>query len=570
MSGFSTEPVTAAARRGGAELFVDILEAYDVTHVFANPGTTERPIVDAVADSGLEYVLTLHEDVAVGAAAGFASTRRYHAHRDPDVLPLGVVNVHVAPGMAHGLSNLHGAAFAGAPLLVTAGSHPSSHRTREPVLEGDMLGMVEPYTKWAVRVEDAADLPRIVRRAVQTALTPPTGPVFIDLPVDVQNQRTSATPERLGHVPTAGPGDPEAIDRAAEVLAAAQEPVFVVGDGLARAGPKAVEGTVRLAEALGARVHGELFLSEAAFPTGHEQWVSFLPLDSARSAELIDVDTLLFAGCSTNVPPFDPPDEFVPDTATTVHVGVDARHLGKNEPGDATVLGDPCDVMVTLAERLDGTVPASILEARRDRILAVERAETRRRREAVPTDPSGETPSKLDLAEALVAVIEDERLVDEGVTAGFLLRDELPLDDERFLATKGGGLGYGLPAAIGSAIAESLTDAPRPVIGFVGDGALQYYPQALYTAVRSVDAPLTIVVVDNDGYGILREADVRRGVASPAPLSFGGGIDPVTIARGYGLPATQVGPKTHADLTAGLRSALDADGPSLVNVEVFE
>ncbi|MFB6113553.1 MAG: thiamine pyrophosphate-binding protein, partial [Halodesulfurarchaeum sp.] len=99
------------ASRTGADLVRETLERYGVTHVFGNPGTTELPVVRAITESDIEYVLGLHEDVAVGMAAGYAQTRRYHADTDDSVLPLGVANLHLAPGLAHGLGNLYNAAF---------------------------------------------------------------------------------------------------------------------------------------------------------------------------------------------------------------------------------------------------------------------------------------------------------------------------------------------------------------------------------------------------------------------------------------------------------------------------
>lgn len=100
--------------RTGADYFVEALEEYRVSHVFGNPGTTELPIMSALSDSDVEYVLSLHEDIAGGAAAGYATSRRYHSHGDPSVNPLGVVNLHIAPGTAHGLGNVFDSMHTGA------------------------------------------------------------------------------------------------------------------------------------------------------------------------------------------------------------------------------------------------------------------------------------------------------------------------------------------------------------------------------------------------------------------------------------------------------------------------
>ena len=196
----------------GAELLLDALESYGVTHLFGNPGTTELPIMRAVANSDLKYVLGLHEDIAVGMAGGYASARRYQSHHDPSVTPLGVVNLHVAPGLAHGLGNVQNASWSGAPLLVTAGNHSTDLQPEEPILSGELAGMVEEYCKLSAEISDVSNIPMMVRRAVKTALTPPMGPVFLGLPMDVMEAETTDTPDRLGDIPSPGRGSKSQID----------------------------------------------------------------------------------------------------------------------------------------------------------------------------------------------------------------------------------------------------------------------------------------------------------------------------------------------------------------------
>ena len=185
--------------RTGAELFVDVAETYGVTHLFGNPGTTELPVMEALSDSDLDYVLGLHEDVAVGMAAGYAKTRGY---QDDDSLPVGLVNLHVAPGLAHGLGNMFNSSLigTGAPLVVTAGNHPQEHQLREPNLGADLVEMADQFTKWSAEVPSADALPALLRRAFRVAMTPPTGPVFLSMPIDTMLAETDATPERLGSI----------------------------------------------------------------------------------------------------------------------------------------------------------------------------------------------------------------------------------------------------------------------------------------------------------------------------------------------------------------------------------
>ena len=149
-----------------AAVLMEILKAAGVRYLFGNPGTTELPFLDALPDSGLEYVLGLQEATAVAAADGFAQASGR----------VGVVNVHVAPGLANSLSILHNAARSKTPLLVTAGQQDTRFLMHEPILAADLARMAEQFTKWSYEVRRPDDAPVALRRALQVAMTPPLMP----------------------------------------------------------------------------------------------------------------------------------------------------------------------------------------------------------------------------------------------------------------------------------------------------------------------------------------------------------------------------------------------------------
>jgi benzoylformate decarboxylase len=500
----------------GADLFVNTLEQYGVTHVFGNPGTTELPVVRALADSNIEYVLGLHEDIAVGAAAGYAQTQRYLADAEGrsnrasgtnGILPLGVVNLHVAPGLAHGLGNVYNASFTGAPLLVTAGNYAIDQRHEEPILSGDLVRMARQHCKWSDEVLDVSVLPTVLRRAIRVALTPPTGPVFLSLPIDVMGDQTDATPERLGGIPTAGRGDAEAVAQATDLLVEAEIPALVVGDGVARSGGDAIAAAVEFAEATGARVFGEMIPAEINFPSDHEQWVRYVPNDGERAREVQDIDTLVFAGCSTNVPLLPHEESIVPRDSATIHISDDAWELGKNNPADVAVFGDPGDVLGELAGLVEERLSAVEQETRIDSAKEASAAEQERRETTGTADPDDPRVSKAELVDALARAAPDALVADEGVTTKYVDLVRRTFEPRQHFSNKGGGLGYGLPAAVGAAIAEREQDDPRDVIGLIGDGTYLYYPHTVYTAAR-YDIDITIVVADNLNYRILKENTV--------------------------------------------------------------
>src|SRR6266487_2340824 len=140
-----------------AAVLMEILRAAGVRYLFGNPGTTELPFLDALPDSGLDYVLGLQEATAVAAADGYAQASGRVA----------VVNVHVLPGVANGVAILHNAARARSPLVMTAGQQDSRLLIEEPILAGDMVRMTEPFTKWSYEIRRAEEAPAALRRALK-------------------------------------------------------------------------------------------------------------------------------------------------------------------------------------------------------------------------------------------------------------------------------------------------------------------------------------------------------------------------------------------------------------------
>ncbi len=559
----------------GANLFTDALESYGVTHVFGNPGTTELPLMRALGDSDLDYVLGLHEDIAVGMAAGYASTRRYHGHHDDSVLPAGVVNLHITPGMAHGLGNLYGASVAGAPLVVTAGNHSTDFRHEEPILSGDVVELTDQFCKWSDEVLDVRALPTMLRRAFRVALTPPTGPVFLGLPLDVTMAETDAEPERLGAIPTAGSGDVRQIAHAADLLVDAENPVLVVGDAVARSGADAVRSAVDLAEAAGMRVHGEILACEVNFPTSHDQWVSYIPPDEDLASTLMNTDTLVFAGCSTNTTLTRHEGDLVPPEATCVHLSDDAWEVGKNHPADAAVVGDPGLIMAELAASVGTQLDRDERDERLERVGAMKSMVDEQLSRMGQGDGDDPRASKAELVDALRETASDAYVVDEGVTSKYAMLTRWDFEPEQYVSNKGGGLGYGLPASVGAAIAESQRDDPRTVLGFVGDGSYLYYPHSLYSAAR-YDVDLTVVVSDNRNYRILKnnaaglfggDAGENDDYGMPG-MDFEPAVDVPKNAESHGARGQLIeGPDEIVDAVA---EALDRSGPDVLDVLVHD
>src|SRR5262245_54819216 len=257
--------------RSGVDVLLEVLATEGVSHIFGNPGTTELPLIGALAgEDRFHYVLALHESVAAGMADGYAQ-----ATGRPSFL-----NVHTATGLGNAMGNLSNSRATGTPIVVTAGQQDRRHRLAEPFLSGNLTGMAAGLVKWAHEVHRTADLGPVLRRAFHDAASPPTGPVFVSVPMDVlQEEGEFAVPAAswIGRraVPAA------LSDLAAAILAAPRARFAVVaGDEVARSG--AAGALAALAERLGCRVYGTAMHSTLVFPTAHPLWAGALPADAEQ------------------------------------------------------------------------------------------------------------------------------------------------------------------------------------------------------------------------------------------------------------------------------------------------
>src|SRR3989442_16007249 len=158
----------------GKQAFLEILKQEGVELMFGNPGTTELPLMDGLArEPGIRYILALQEAVAIAMADGYAQASG----------KLAAVNVHTSPGLGNAMGMLYDAMHSGAPMLLTAGQHDQAFTVSQPILWADLPPIAQPFVKWSTEARRLEDLPRIVHRAAKTALTHPTRPVFLSLPV---------------------------------------------------------------------------------------------------------------------------------------------------------------------------------------------------------------------------------------------------------------------------------------------------------------------------------------------------------------------------------------------------
>lgn len=544
-----------------ARALMEVLRAAGVRYLFGNPGTTELPFLDALDGSGLQYVLGLQEATAAAAADGYAQASG----------AAGVANVHVAPGLANALAILHNAARARSPLVLTAGQQDSRLLMDEPILAADLVPLTSQFTKWSWEVRRAEEAPRALRRALATALAPPTGPVFLGLPMELMTALVEDDGRGPGPVWSRTPADPQAIGRAAALLAGARAPLVIAGDGVARAG--ALAELAGVAERLGARVHGEPLYRRTNFPGDHPLWRGGLFPTAAGVRKAVDAaDALLVVGADAFTWFLHSPVEALPRGLPLVQIDDDPRSLNRSHPVTVGVVADPRLALEALAAALEAAMSA---EARRAAAARVEELGAARRRQAdrlrrAVEAEAGQAPiSPAWLMQTLAAVVPDDVIVvDESASILPHVLRHLPFRAPgSFYGSKTGTLGW----AAGAAVGVQLAAPDRKVVATIGDGSLMYAPQALWTAAH-YRLPITYVVPGNAAYAILKSGMLALGLESAKRGHFPGmdlvdpEIDLVGLATALGVPARRV--DRPGDLRDGLAEAVARPGPALVEVAV--
>jgi benzoylformate decarboxylase len=545
----------------GKQAFLEILKQEGVSVMFGNPGTTELPLMDGLArEPDIRYVLALQEAVAIAMADGYAQASG----------GLAAVNVHVSPGLGNAMGMLYDASKAGAPLLLTAGQHDQSFTVTEPILWSDLPPVAQPYVKWSTEARRLEDLPRIVRRAAKTALAHPSGPVFLSLPVDVLNNERELD---LGAPTRVAPrlvGDRAAIAAAAELLAGAERPLLVAGDAVAHA--DALPELIELAELVGCPVMSECVSSTCSFPFTHPLYAGPMPrLAPQIRAALMRHDLLFSVGGDLFTLSLPSDVEPMPDGLPLVHLDVDPWELGKNYPATVAIQADPKGALPELIEAVRRHVgaPGPAAAGRRE---AARAAHERARADLVERAQRGanDVPmSPLTLVHEIArAVPGDATIVDESISSAAGVRHLFRCADAKsFFGLRGGGIGWGLPAALGIKLALG----ERPVVALVGDGSAMYTNQALWTAARESLA-VVYVIFNNASYRILKqrtlalkgfsaEDDRYVGMDLDRPL-----IDYVGLARSLGVPGERV--EKPAEVVGAVHRALASEGPYLIEARI--
>lgn len=548
----------------GRRVLMDSFVSHGVRHIFGNPGTTETPLLDSLpAYPQIDYVMALHEGIAVSAASFYAQASGR----------VCVANLHVAPGLGNGIGALYGALKANSPVVVTAGQQDTRMRLAGPILGHDLVAMAASVTKWSVQIERADEIAPILRRAFKIATDAPKGPVFVSLPINVMEQETSLeamAPDRLWR---ATAPDPKGIAALASALLKSQRPVVVSGDDVARAG--ATDALVALVEQVGASVWFEGLRHHASFPTSHPNYRASLPGDAAQVRKAFEgADLVLLLGGPFFEDIWFAEGGHIPKGAAVIQIEESPERLAFNHRLDAGLVGDLAASLAALTDavRAGHTPEFKAAAQRRNAALAELRARENeaywaRLEKAFNREPPSMPRVAAELRRGLPNNVV---IVDESITASLDLArafDYRGFGD--YFGGRGGGIGQGLAGAIGVKVA--MPD--RPVVAVSGDGSAMYSIQALWTAAHHKLA-IVFVVLANREYRILKHnVDVWRQNFQPGTqhpyqqMDLAGPVlDFVHLATGMGVEAVRV---EKADgIAPALAAAVAANRPYLVQIAI--
>jgi benzoylformate decarboxylase len=395
--------------------------------------------------------------------------------------------------------------------------------------------------------------------------------VFLSLPGDILKHEANLDLMQPTRVAPRLRGDAEAVAAAADLLAKAQRPVIIAGDAVAQS--RAHAELVELAELIGAPVYTEFVPSTASFPSSHPLFRGAMVRMAPEVRKVLDqYDVLFSVGGDLFTLSLPSTVDPMPPGLPLIHLDTDPWEIGKNYPAQVGIFGDPKatlpDITAAVRERMSSGARGAArerLKSASDATLA-ERAALKQKARAL----AGKTPVQpLALLEAIGEILpKDAVVIEEALSSAAGIRSLIASDDpQSFFALRGGGIGWGLPAAMGAKLA--LPD--RPVLALIGDGSAMYTVQALWTAAR-YRIPVIWVILNNTSYRILKQRLVAmRGLAEQADTFVGmelvdPAVDFVGLARSLGIEAQRT--KTVHETTDLIAAALKGNTAMLIDVDM--
>ena len=526
----------------GAQLIVHLLERQGITTVTGIPGGTVLPLYDALSQSSqIRHVLARHEQGAGFIAQGMARTQGKPA----------VCIACSGPGATNLVTAIADARLDSIPLVCITGQVPTSMIGADAFQEVDTYGIAIPITKHNYLVRHISELPQVISDAFRIAQSGRPGPVWIDIPKDIQNAEIdiSCFPEP-GRCAPAPAFNPQQVADAAAMINQAKRPVLYLGGGTINAAPQ----VRKLAEQANLPTTMTL-MALGVLPTDHPLSLGMLGMHGARSTNFIlqEADLLIVLGARFDDRAIGKTQEFCPN-AKIIHVDIDRAELGKIKQPHIAIQGDVAEVLTQLTPR----------------VMPTERAPWRALVASLQQEfpfnmPNADDPlSHYGLINAVAACGEEDAIITTDVGQHQMWTAQAyPLRRPRQWLTSGGlgTMGFGLPAAIGAALAEP----DRQIICFSGDGSLMMNIQEMATAAEN-GLNIKVILMNNQALGLVHQQQSLFYKQNVFEATYPGMVSFIKIAEGFGMSSCDL--NEAQDPQAALREAMARPGPCLIHVRI--
>lgn len=502
----------------GAEAIVRCLENEGVEFIFGYPGATVCPLYDKLTKSSIRHILVRHEQHAGHEASGYARIKKRP----------GVCMTTSGPGATNLITALATAYMDSVPLVAFTGQVSSELLGRDVFQEADITGAAEPFTKYSYLVKNAADLPRIIKEAFHIASTGRPGPVLIDIPVNVQNEKLDfyqpAAVDLRGYKPTIK-GHAGQIKRVLRAINNAERPVICVGGGIF-----AAEGQNELkqfSESVNIPVVSTM-MGIGAVPTAHPLYMGMLGMHgkSIANQAITDSDLLIIIGARVSDRAVLLPAN-VSKSTKIVHIDIDPAEIGKNLDTFIPVVGDAKEILIQIMEaepERKSDEWSGLLKSKREKLI-------------LDYGPRNAGINPKAFVNLLSRALPDDHIYCADVGQNQIWSaGNCEVRTGRFLTSGGmGTMGYSIPAAIGA----KLADPEKAVVAVCGDGSFQMQMMELATICQH-DVDVKIVVMKNNKLGLVKEIQRRSYKNNECAVDLTGSPDVVAIAGAYGIPGRRI------------------------------
>ncbi|HIJ00608.1 MAG TPA: biosynthetic-type acetolactate synthase large subunit [Candidatus Methanomethylophilaceae archaeon] len=524
----------------GSEIIVDVLRSENVELMFGIPGAATLPLYDELLDSGIRHILVRHEQGAAHMADGYARIKR-----SP-----GICIATSGAGATNLVTGVATAYLDSSPVIAITGQVPTNVMGSDGFQEADIFSLMMPITKHNFRVTDPSTLATDLRSAFRISMSGRFGPVHIDIPKDVLTRENGVQPPPTSVDATRpGPRSDEALV-AAKMLMAAERPLIMLGGGAkwSRAGTEALA----IAEKLAAPIVTTL-MGKGAVPETHPLVLGLVGMHGRAAANyaLDNCDVLLAVGARFS-------DRTVGEAGScnmkVIHVDIDRTELGKNICPTLGIVADAKAALSAINDLIDLKIHSSMWSKSSGDMMGRCDCDI-----DVCEDPI--SPRKV-IFELNRILPQDAIIVTEVGQCQMWAAHFLEIRDQRTFVTSGGlgTMGFGLPAAIGAKFA-----APdRKVIDIAGDGSFMMVCQELATASKE-NIPVAVVLMNNTRLGMIKQHQ-RIFYGNRLTAQDLSGVDMVKLAEAFGAEGIRV--DDYRDLVPALETALESEGPVLVDIQI--